>query len=101
MNSFWNYVEDNNIKLSPLNIINKLKHKDFYKKISKYTDNDLMKMIIFKLLHPTLFQTKMLGKNNPKKIFETPKIDPKHIIFMIMNSNNYTRIINYVSNIES
>jgi hypothetical protein len=95
---YWNYVEDNNIKLSLKKDMQKFKKSDLYKLInlqfSDIVDTD-NKFRIAELTYPTQFQQLIFG-NKYKKTFE-PKfyIDILDIIYLFKVNFNSTKIIDY------
>jgi len=85
----------NKIEYNNNNIIKKILKLNEYKLLSKYTNNNELKYILFTIIYPEKYQ-KIIFKNKFNKIIY-PKLrcNIEDIIYLIKNNNKINNIINY------
>lgn len=96
-NEIWDYVIKKKIQISPYDDDLKLMKKhEIYKILKTFSNNVHVQFKLCEILFPHIWQTIILKKNNPQKIFNIRyKIPKADIVYILFNIDNYKNIIHY------
>jgi hypothetical protein len=97
---YWQFVQENNIKLKGLEKDSKkiFNQKNEMKIINEMTNNDIIKFNLFEFLFTAKFQKVILGKNFINILPIEYYIPREDILFSYINYNNTELLINYYIN---
>jgi len=98
---FWNFIEENNIKLNLKKDLKKFEKSDLYKLVNlqfQDIERKKYKYDLAEILYPEQFQKLILGNKFKKTIYPILNLDIHDIIYLYRENFNTDKIIDYFIN---